>query len=344
MRRLALLVGLLGAAPGCGYLHATRPAPYTPDPVAGDAATPHGSIEAYFVGHATVLLKVDDRWIMTDPVLEGTIGLIARRHVRPGIDRAHLPAIDWVLISHAHIDHLNIPSLRTLGPAGVLAVPPGVVPYLEAPLPFHAILPVDTWASVERDGVRVTAVPARHDNGRYYIDALWSRRAHTGWIVEHHGLTVFFAGDTAYDARMFKEIGRRFPRIDLALIPAGPAGEHGLARWLQKAHHADPEEALQIFEDVGASYMIPIHHGTFFKSGPAETRAIRAAIAHHDAAERVFLLDIGGALRLEPAGTLGAAVRDDPGLVVAPLPPRDHGAPQRQRPPRGRAGVGVHSG
>ena len=121
-------------------------------------------------------------------------------------------------------------------------------------------------------------------------------------MVEYAGLTLFFAGDTGYDPVAFKEIGRRFA-IDLALIPVGPAGPR-LFRAFTHRVHADPDEAMKIFADVGARWMVPIHHGTFFTGGTPEMKAISAAIARHPLGARVLLLAPGEATaEIAPPGS-----------------------------------------
>lgn len=299
----SLTLALLLAVSACGNTFGAMRAPaFRPNPVAEDAARPHvpGEITAIWIGHATVLVKLDDRWVITDPIFSARLGGVVKRYVAPGIDLAGMPRLSWVLISHAHTDHLDIPSLRRLDATAELAVPPGVLAYLPDSLPFAEVAPLARWRSVEKDGVRVTAVPAKHVNGRWFFDEMWSRQANTGWIVEHHGLTVYFAGDTAYDAGMFREIRRRFPHIDLALIPVGPAGESHMSRWFSKRWHVDPEQAMRAFEDLGARWMIPIHHGTFYQTGANEDRAITRAIMKHDLLDRVLFLRIGETVVLAP--------------------------------------------
>jgi L-ascorbate metabolism protein UlaG (beta-lactamase superfamily) len=292
-RALPLVLALSLAA--CGNLARTQPAPLTPQPAppAGPAA-----LTAYWIGHATVLVGVKDRWIITDPNFSERVGVVTKRRVAPGIDLDALPKIDWVLISHAHLDHLDHPSLARLGPVPLVA-PPGVVPYLpRSPRPVVALAP---WQSFERDGVRITAVPVRHGDGRYGVDELYHRHAHTGYVIEYAGLTVFFAGDTAYHPTYFKEIGRRFPNIDLALIPVGPTGRR-ILRPVLSHMHVDPEEALQILADTNARWMVPIHHSTFFRDGPGEVNEIAAALRRSPLRRRVVVLAIGESLALEPRG------------------------------------------
>lgn len=300
-RRLAALAVVLLA--GCALITGPRRAPFKARPLTA-AGAPDGGIHAFWIGHATVLLRLHDKWFITDPNFASRV-VLAPRLVAPGLDLADLPAVSWVLVSHAHLDHLDAPSLRKLPRDAVLAVPPGVLTYLPPSLPFAEIAALAPWRSVERDGVRITAVPAQHGDGRFLVDALWSRAAHTGWVIEYAGLSVFFAGDTGYHPKIFKEIGRRFPDLDLALIPVGPAGRSRVVHWLKRRVHVDPAEALRVFEDVGARAMIPIHHGTFYTAGARELGVIRRAIARHPRRDDVYLLEIGEGLAL-PGREVGA--------------------------------------
>jgi L-ascorbate metabolism protein UlaG (beta-lactamase superfamily) len=277
--------------------HAVRDPPVRSHPRAGAGSMlDSNSIDVYWIGHATVLVRMGDRWILTDPNFSTRIGGLVRRYVRPGVAIDDLPDLDWVVVSHAHADHLDIPSLRKL-PARArarasLVIPPGVADLIPASVAFPRTFAVSKWRSVEADGVRVTAVPARHADARWVIDELWRHDAHTGYVIEYGALTVYFAGDTGYDRELFATIGERFD-IDVALIPVGPANRPGWVHRLRRHVHVDPDEALAIFDDVGAQWMVPIHYGTFFKADAGERRAIRAAIDRHPRARAVRMLTIG---------------------------------------------------
>jgi L-ascorbate metabolism protein UlaG (beta-lactamase superfamily) len=257
------------------------------------------------VGHATVLVAMGDKWIITDPNFSDRVGLFARRKVRPGIDLDALPAVNWILVSHGHLDHLDRRSLKRLSPAAAVAVPPAVARHVPRGR-FKEVVPLRDWQTVERDGVRVTAVPVQHGDGRYAVDAPFRRGGHTGFVVEYQGLTLFFAGDTAYHPAYFKEIGKRF-RIDVALVPIGPVGIAPI-RGIMRSRHADPADALRILEDVGARWMLPIHHGTFFTGGKREIDVLAAAVRKSSVGSRVKLLKPGEAFTL-PRGAPSAAGR-----------------------------------
>ena len=217
-------------------------------------------VSVLWVGHATCLIQIGDKIFLTDPIFTGTAGMISKRVVEPGILPSSLNKMDYILISHIHFDHLNYGSLSMLPTSATLLLPPGGAKYTPE-FGFSNYREMNPWTTLEADGVRITAVPVKHFNGRYGFDGAWlNYNTFIGYVIEYEGKTVFFAGDTGYDTEKFKEIGRRFA-IDVALIPIAPVEPHEF----MKRVHADPEEALQIFDDVHARFMIPIHHRTFIQ-------------------------------------------------------------------------------
>jgi len=243
-----------------------------------------------WVGHATTLVQLDDRMIATDPAITPTVGVISKRVVEPGVDAEHFPSLDLVVISHMHFDHLSYASLEALAPKiALLAVPDEGLSYVPN-LEFDAA-EVAHWKSIEHRGMRVTCVPARHAGWRYGVDS-WSR-ASGGWVVEYHGLSVYFAGDTGYDGPTYVEMRKRWPRLDLALLPIAPMEPHGF----MASRHMNPPEALRAFVDLGASTMVPIHFDTFINSldepGEAAPALRRSMLEQHVANERVAVLQIG---------------------------------------------------
>ena len=253
---------------------------------------PNAKLAVSWIGHATVLVQIDDKLIITDPFLTNTIGMVVKRSVGPGLDPALLPKMDVTLISHIHFDHLSYGSLEMLPKNGILAVPLGAGAYTPD-FGFKDVYEMKPWDVIESDGIRITAVPVQHFTGRYGIDAEWmDDLGFTGYVIEYGGYTVFFAGDTGYNPEYFKEIGRRF-KIDLALIPIAPGGGSGIGSRV----HVNPLGALMILRDVGAKYMVPIHYGTLFygpETNPTEplTR-LREAAAREGVSDKVIGLEMG---------------------------------------------------
>jgi len=218
--------------------------------------------------------------------------MFSKRIVEPGIDPANLPPLDVVLVSHMHVDHLSYGSLDLLeAKTKELLVPEGGLVYI--PNYGFETDELKTWEKWERGGLRVTAVPVIHNGWRYGLDDAWMKKSFTGYIVEYNGMTVYFGGDTAFDSTLFKETRRRFPHIDVALLPVAPINP----RAYSKARHTDPLEAVQIYRDLGARVMVPIHFDTYPESidslgeAPVTLRSLMAE--EHLTDKQVLIMRIG---------------------------------------------------
>lgn len=257
-----------------------------------DPRRPEARLAALWVGHATVLVQVDDRFVLTDPLFVHTLAQVAPRLVEPGFDPHNLPQLSAVVVSHMHFDHLSFGSLDQLERrTPVVLVPPGVRESM--PRYDFEIRELPTWASYEQGGLRITAVPVQHVGGRYGIDAAFETRAFTGYVFEYHGLSVYFGGDTAYAPRAFKAARARFPHLSLAILPICP----NQPRAYMEHTHEGPSQALDAFLLLGAARMLPIHFDTYVNSDdapgacPAELR--RQALARGLNTEQVQIFDFG---------------------------------------------------
>jgi L-ascorbate metabolism protein UlaG (beta-lactamase superfamily) len=282
-----------------------------PRPVPNKVTHPErvqGRLSVLWIGHATALIQIDDKFVLTDPVFTGAVGQLSKRLVEPGLAPEDLPPVDAVVISHMHFDHLSLGSLDIIEPkVKHLFVPRGGLVYI--PNYTFSTDEVRTFQTYEMNGLRVTAVPVKHVGWRYGADVDWMTTSFTGWVFEYHGLTVYFGGDTAYVAENFARTRARFPNIDLALLPIAPIHP----RDFMKRTHVDPMEAVQAFLDLGAKTMIPIHYDTFVNSGdePGEPRRVLEQVmrARGLSAEQVQILEIGEQrviIRAEP--TMQSAV------------------------------------
>lgn len=249
-------------------------------------------LSVLWVGHATVLIQIHDKVFITDPVFTRTVGMFSKRTAELGLDPSSITKLDYTLISHIHLDHLSYGSLTLLPKGGQLLIPFGAAAYTPE-FGFAVTREMKPWEVLEENGVRITAVPVKHFSGRYGFDVSWyPGRGYTGYVFQYKGVTIFFGGDTAYDPQLFKEIGRRF-QIDLALLPIAPIEPRSFMRRV----HADPSDAVQIFEDLGATIMIPVHYKTFIQGlelDPLYGQKLLEKIAEERGyQDRIKLLDIG---------------------------------------------------
>jgi L-ascorbate metabolism protein UlaG (beta-lactamase superfamily) len=255
--------------------------------------TPHGrDLGLTFVGHATFLLQLGGQTLLVDPNFANWLVLVKRLR-RPGVELPSLPPVDWVLITHAHMDHLNRPSLRRI--VGHTRRATGRAPGIILPrhtkdlvrdIDFSQVVELERWESFQTGQLQITQTPARHWGARMIHD---SHRGFGGYVIEGAGHSIYHSGDTAY-FEGFREIGQRLaPR--LALLPIGayqPDSFRGV--------HASPEDALRGFLDLGAETMVPMHYGTFrLSEEPMEEPVPRLLEAARAASveDRMFVMEEG---------------------------------------------------
>lgn len=206
-------------------------------------------MQLQFFGHSTVLVTLDGVRLLTDPVLRG-IGPLRRHGPEP--DPATVAA-DVVVVSHAHRDHLDVPSLHALPGEPRILVPSGLAAVLRS-AGLHHVTEVEAGERVEiRPGVSVLPFPALHDG---YRPPLGPRAAALGFVIEGSS-RVYFAGDTD----LFPEMERLRGTLDVALLPVWGWGPY------LGPGHLDPHRAAEAARRVGAPVAVPIHWGALFPRG-----------------------------------------------------------------------------
>ncbi|HEX6086765.1 MAG TPA: MBL fold metallo-hydrolase, partial [Thermoanaerobaculia bacterium] len=234
--------------------------PLQPIPVVTARPTTDSPLRATWLGWATVLVEIDGRRVLTDPVWSERCSpstLVGpKRFHSPPIALAALPYIDVVVISHDHYDHLDMPVMRTLAKRGTrFAVPLGIGAHLERwGVPPKLIHELDWNEGVDVGNLRITAVPSRHYSGRnprYNNETLWA-----SWVVRGPAHRFFFSGDTGYH-EAFRTIGAQHGPFDLTLLKIGAYDES----W--ESIHMDPEDAVRAHGELRGRVMLPVHWATF---------------------------------------------------------------------------------
>jgi L-ascorbate metabolism protein UlaG (beta-lactamase superfamily) len=244
-----------------------------------------------YLGHASLLIESGGDTLVTDPVFSNRVGRIFTKRTLPSQFRpADLGGIVGVLISHAHHDHLDYPSMVSLGRTHPVVVPWG----LTTAMRWHGFTDVRVarpWEELSLGRWQVTAVPSRHFGGR--IPFVYTS-GHQGYVLSGPSC-IYFAGDTGLDEGMFREIGRRFS-LDLAILPIAGA----VFAWFRR-NHMNAHDALRAFDALGAKRLLPMHFETFpasFEPSDAPRRALEGEVARRGWQDRVVILPEGGSLDL----------------------------------------------
>jgi L-ascorbate metabolism protein UlaG (beta-lactamase superfamily) len=258
----------------------------------------------YWLGHSGFLLEWGGTRLLLDPNTSDWC-TVSRRRLEPAAALESLGAVDAVLISHAHFDHLDLPSLRRLPGRPEIVVPAGSEELVRLPGGRRRTIGLTLWQSATIGALEVIAVPAQHNGGR--LHPLHSRRLAVGYVVRLAGDAIYFAGDTG-TGEHFAAIGKRY-RPRLALLPIGAYAP----RWPIGRVHLNPEQAVEAARQLGCELVMPMHFGTFAlaldRPAAALPRFARAARAHQLRWLMPRLLRAGerpAALAATPAAALAA--------------------------------------
>lgn len=208
-----------------------------------------------YIGHATVLIQIGGMSIITDPHF-GKSTLIFKRKSALPLKPQELPDLSAVLLSHTHFDHLHISDYKYISCSVPIIVPEGSERAIGQYMP-NTTIELSHYAEYELpNGIKITAVPAMHRSSR--LSHLRFKKSNAYLIRSTNPeASIFFCADSGYGPH-FAEIGN-LGKIDVAFLPIGGYKP----RFLFKRCHMTPAEAVRAFEDLRASHMIPIHHGTF---------------------------------------------------------------------------------
>jgi N-acyl-phosphatidylethanolamine-hydrolysing phospholipase D len=236
-----------------------RPRPGAAQRVPFDPASLTDRPTLTWIGHSTLLVRMESVAFLTDPMFSGRAGpggpVGPPRLVPPGIALASLPPVRFALLSHDHYDHADVESVRALAARGVrFLVPLGLGDWVRQA--GGQATELDWWQEVEIDGLRIHCVPAQHFSGRSLRDT--GRRLWAGWVVAGPTRRFYYAGDTGYSPEL-AAIGERLGPFDLAAVPIGAYRPAEIMRVV----HTTPEEALRLATELGARRVVGVHYGTF---------------------------------------------------------------------------------
>jgi len=220
-----------------------------------------------WLGHSTFLIQYQGINILTDPAFCDRTSPFSfagpKRYTPHVVDYSKLPQIDYVFISHNHYDHLDSEAIKVLHNQKITPryyVPLGIKTRLledDERLKSENIVEMDWGEHNSHKGVKISAYPSQHWSARSLFDrfeTLWA-----SWRVELDNFSFWFAGDTGYNERLFKELGKTIPPVNLSFIPIGAYSP----RSFMKAYHLNPEEAVLVHQHIKTTQSIGMHWGTY---------------------------------------------------------------------------------
>ena len=272
------------------YSRQTDPAPLHPD----FKSWPDKGIHAAWLGHSTVLLKVDGFTMLTDPVFSMRVGISLgpmtlgiKRLVEPAAPIIELPRIDLIVLSHAHMDHFDLPSLRSLECSETMVVTASQTSDLLRCRRYKKVQELSWGTRVQMGPASVFGFQVAHWGARMRSDTY---RGFNGYTINVGPHRILFGGDTAY-TEAFKALKTSQP-VDLAIMPVGAYDP-----WIRV--HCNPEQAWDMANDAGAEFILPVHHQTFLLSREPYREPIeRIFAAARSQPNRVAVQAIGGEFHL----------------------------------------------
>jgi L-ascorbate metabolism protein UlaG (beta-lactamase superfamily) len=291
MRRLRGIAIVVALAAGITIFATARAdKPMTPTMKPEPAGWQNDRITVSNLGHATLLMNFLGVRVITDPSLFDRVGLAfdsiftigPKRISAPPLTPSELQNVQLILITHAHMDHLDVPSLKAL-PKTATVVACDQCSRIVKPLGFSDVRELKWGDSTEFSGLKITAMGARHWGKRW--PPYGADYGFDSFVLEKDGHRMLIACDSAY-TDLFGALASNPPEV--AVFSNGAYDP-----WIR--NHANPEQVWSMFQQTGATYLLPIHWGTFrLGKEPVEEPMARLLAAAGGESDRVVLREIGG--------------------------------------------------
>jgi L-ascorbate metabolism protein UlaG (beta-lactamase superfamily) len=264
------------------------PAPLTPDP----ARWSNNQITIAWLGHATTLINFYGIRILTDPALGNRVGVSLgvgtigpKRQIAPALIPGQLPDVDVILLSHAHMDHMDLPTLQRLNPGTFTVTAKETADLVTGNLSRTTteLAWNDTVTFRNKTGdLQIEAIEVKHWGRRWPSE---KTRGYNGYVLRREGKALVFAGDTA-STPLFTNLRSRGP-LAAAIMPIG-----AYRPWIW--NHCTPEQAVGMANAARAPYIVPVHHQTFrLSEEPMEEPIQRLESALAKEPQRLALRRIG---------------------------------------------------
>jgi len=216
-----------------------------------------------WIGHATFLIKLGNTTIITDPVFEKNMGPLIfgpKRYVDPAINLKEIPQVNLFLLTHNHYDHLSTRTIKKFPYKKTKVLAPLKLGKYFTSNSFEDVSEMDWYDEIKVNDIKITFLPAVHWSKRSLWDTnktLWGN-----FLIEYNNKKIFFACDTGY-GNIYKELGKKYGPIDLTFINIGAYNFYPMSPRKDKSiYHTNPEEALNIAQDLKSKKVLGMHWGT----------------------------------------------------------------------------------
>ena len=217
-----------------------------------------------WIGHATFLIKLGNTTIITDPLFSKNAGPLIfgpKRYVEPAIDLHEIPKVNLFLLTHNHYDHLDYRTIKKFPYKKAKVLVPLKLGKYFTRNGFREVQEMDWYDQTEVNDLKITLMPAVHWSKRTLTDTnktLWG-----SFLIEYKNKKIFFACDTGY-GNVYKDLGNKYGPIDLTFVNIGA---YDFRPMFEKSiYHANPEEALNIGQDLKSEKVVGMHWGTVILS------------------------------------------------------------------------------
>jgi len=217
-----------------------------------------------WIGHATFLIKLGNTTIITDPLFSKNAGPLIfgpKRYVDPAINLKELPEVNLFLLTHNHYDHLDYKTIKNFPYKKAKVLTPLKLGKYFTRNGFSEVQEMDWYDQTEVNDLKITLMPAVHWSKRTLTDTnktLWG-----SFLIEYKNKKIFFACDTGY-GNIYKDLGNKYGPIDLTFVNIGA---YDFRPMFEKSiYHANPEEALNIGQDLKSKKVLGMHWGTIMLS------------------------------------------------------------------------------
>jgi len=217
-----------------------------------------------WIGHATFLIKLGNTTIITDPLFSKNAGPLIfgpKRYVDPAISLKEIPEVNLFLLTHNHYDHLDYRTIKKFPYKKAKVLTPLKLSKYFTRNGFNNVQEMDWYDQTEVNDLKITLMPAVHWSKRTLTDTnktLWG-----SFLIEYKNKKIFFACDTGY-GNIYKDLGNRYGPIDLTFVNIGA---YDFRPMFEKSiYHANPEEALNIGQDLKSKKVLGMHWGTVILS------------------------------------------------------------------------------